>query len=72
MAIFSVGQRVRGRSGREVPGNLHGLLGTVVTIGHPSNYFAKNGGPPRNEVYSVRFDVRGYADMVNESWLEVE
>ncbi len=73
MTIFSVGQRVRGKSGYGVPEDLNGLVGTVVTIGYPPEYLAKNGGPPGNEqLYSVRFDVRDYADMVNESWLEPE
>ena len=71
MAVFSVGQRVRGKSSPGVPSDLHGLVGTVVTIGHPPNFISKNGGPQGTELlYSVRFDVRDYADMVNESWLE--
>ncbi len=73
MAIFSVGQRVRGKSSPGVPDDLHGLVGTVVTIGHPPNFISKNGGPQGTELlYSVRFDVRDYADMINESWLEPE
>ena len=73
MAGFSVDQRVRAKSISWVPDDLHGLVGTVVTIGHPTNYISKNGGPQGRELqYSVRFDDRGYADMVNESWLESE
>ncbi len=70
---FEVNQRVRAKSVSGVPEPLHGLAGTVVTIGHPPNYISKNGGPSGSEPqYSVKFDSRDYADMVNESWLEPE
>ena len=73
MAKFNVNQRVRGKSVPGVPPELQGLVGTVITIGAPPNYIGKNGGPQgREPQYSVKFDERGYADMVNESWLESE
>jgi len=73
MAIFRVDQRVRAKSVYGVPSDLHGLVGTVITIGYPPNFISKNGGPTGGELlYSVRFDDRSYADMVNESWLEIE